>query len=299
MKVLLTGSTGFLGQYIVSYLPSDLVTLGRSNKNQIRIDLVKEIPKLPSIDLIVHNAGLAHIVPKTENQKEEFFRVNVQGTQNLLQGIDLMAQKPKAFVFISTVAVYGLDSGEDISEEQIANPQTPYAISKFEAEQLLTKYCELNYIRLCILRLPLVAGGKQPPGNLGAMIRAIKKGYYFGIAGLNVRKSIVLANDVGELIPRLYEKSGVFNLTDGVNPSIREIEIYISNYFQKRVYSVTFSFVKLAGKLGDRFTTFPINSYKVEKLSSSLTFDDRKAREALGWAPSPVIENLDLENFES
>lgn len=299
MKVLLTGATGFLGQYIARYLTEDLVTLGRGTDNHIQLDLSKEIPKLPELDLIVHNAGLAHIVPKTENQKEDFFKINVQGTQNLLRGVDLLKSKPQTIVFISTVAVYGVDSGHLVSEQQKPSPNTPYAKSKFEAEQLLTNYCELNDIHLCILRLPLVAGARQVPGNLGAMIKAIQKGYYVRISKLNVRKSMVLANDVGKLIPRLYNKSGVFNLTDGVHPTMRELETYISEYYKKKIYSVPLSIVKLAGKLGDKFSAFPINSYRVEKLSSSLTFDDKQARASLGWEPSPVIGNLDLENFES
>lgn len=299
MKVLLTGATGFLGQYIVHYLPEDLVTLGRGIENNIQADLAKEIPKLPEIDLIVHNAGLAHKVPKTEIEKEEFFRVNLEGTKNLLAGIDGLENKPHTIVFISSVAVYGMDFGDLISEKQKPNPQTPYGKSKWEAEQLLEKYCEKNGIGLSILRLPLVAGARQVPGNLGAMIKAIKKGYYVRITGLSIRKSMVLAEDVGKLIPGLYNKSGVFNLTDGVNPSLSDLESYISGYFKKKVYSVPLSLVKFACKLGNRISGFPINSYRLEKLSSSLTFDDTRAREVLGWKSSPVIGNLDLENFES
>lgn len=299
MKVLLTGATGFLGHYIQSHLPEEVITLGRGIKNTIQADLAKEIPKLPEIDMIVHNAGLAHTVPKTEKEKEEFFRVNLEGTKNLIKGIDRLTNKPHAIVFISSVAVYGKDFGNLISEKQKPDPQTPYAISKWEAEQLLEKYCEKNGIGLTILRLPLVAGARKVPGNFGAMIKAIKKGYYFRINGLSVRKSMVLAEDVGKLIPTLYNKSGVFNLTDGVNPSLFDLESYISGYYKKRIYTVPLSLVKFACELGNRIRAFPINSYKLEKLSSSLTFDDARAREVLGWKPSPVIGNLDLENFES
>lgn len=299
MKVLLTGATGFLGHYIESHLPEEVITLGRGIKNTIQADLAKEIPKLPEIDMIVHNAGLAHTVPKTEKEKEEFFRVNLGGTKNLITGIDRLTNKPHAIVFISSVAVYGKDFGSLISEKQKPNPQTPYAISKWEAEQLLEKYCEKNGIGLTILRLPLVAGARKVPGNFGAMIKAIKKGYYFRINGLSVRKSMVLAEDVGKLIPTLYNKSGVFNLTDGVNPSLGDLESYISGYYKKRIYTVPLSLVKFACAFGNRIRGFPIDSYKLEKLSSSLTFDDARAREVLDWKPSPVIGNLDLENFES
>ena len=299
MKVLLTGATGFLGKYILRYLPEDRITLGRGTENNIQADLAKEIPELPEADLIIHNAGLAHKVPKTETEKEEFFRVNLEGTKNLLAGIDCLENKPRTFVFISSVAVYGIDFGSLISEKQKPNPQTPYAKSKWEAEKLLEEYCEKNGIGLIILRLPLVAGARKVPGNLGAMIKAIKKGYYVRISGLSVRKSMVLAEDVGKLIPSLYNKSGVFNLTDGVNPSLSELETYISGFFKKKVYSVNLSFIKFVCRFGDRVSTIPINSYRLEKLSSSLTFDDNKAIEELDWKPSPVIGNLDLENFES
>lgn len=299
MKVLLTGATGFLGQYILRYLPEDRITLGRGIKNNIQADLAEEIPKLPETDFIIHNAGLAHKIPKTDTEKKEFFRVNLEGTKNLLAGIDGLENKPSTIVYISSVAVYGMDFGSLISEKQKPNPQTPYAKSKWEAEQLLEKYCEKNDIRLSILRLPLVAGARQVPGNLGAMIKAIKKGYYVRISGLSVRKSMVLAEDVAKLIPSLYNKSGVFNLTDGVNPSLSELETYISGFFKKRVYSVPLPLIKFACKLGDKISAFPINSYRLEKLSSSLTFDDIRAKEELGWKPSPVIGNLDLENFES
>jgi hypothetical protein len=56
--------------------------------------------------------------------------------------------------------------------------------------------------------------------------------------------------------------------------------------------------IKYAGILGDHMRFLPVNSYRVEKLTTSLTFDDEKARKILAWNPLPVIGNLDLEKFE-
>lgn len=294
MKVLLTGASGFLGQYLLPHLPKDTITLGRGEGNQIRVDLSEDIPKLQDFDFLIHNAGLAHRVPKSQEEEDLFFKVNVQGVKNLLLGIDALKSKPQSIVLISTVAVYGRDQGLLITEEEPPNPTTPYGKSKLEAERLLSDYAERNQIRLTILRLPLVAGTRNVPGNLGAMINAIRRGLYFRIQGINSRKSMVLAEDVGRLIPTLYEKSGLFNLTDGVHPSMKELENYIGGFYRRKIYSLPFFWVKLAGKIGDMLPAFPINSYRLEKLTFSLTFDDQKARKALSWNPLPVIGNLNL-----
>ena len=72
MKYLLTGGSGFLGGILKDSLRQnhDVVTLGRSITNGIIADLSMEEPILPPVDVIIHVAGKAHIVPKTENEKE-------------------------------------------------------------------------------------------------------------------------------------------------------------------------------------------------------------------------------------
>lgn len=49
---------------------------------------------------------------------------------------------PKALIFISTVAVYGCEFGEQITEEHTLNGTTPYAKSKIMAEEYLTNWCK-------------------------------------------------------------------------------------------------------------------------------------------------------------
>lgn len=294
MKILLTGASGFLGSYIMKEFDAPVLSLGKGKSNSISCDLAEEIPVIPQVDLVIHNAGLAHRIPKTPEEERKFYKVNLFGTQNLLKGLDSCPNPPKSFVFISTVAVYGLESGEMISEMITPKPQTPYGKSKYEAELLLHNWASHHKVNLVILRLPLIAGAKNTPGNLGAMIRAIQRGYYFRIGEGKSRKSMVLASDIAAFLTKLDNHHGVYNLTDGVHPTIAELDTYLSGHFGRKVKSLPKAFLQKLCKIGDVFSAFPLNSYRMAKLNESLTFDDSKARKELGWNPKPVLGNFDF-----
>ena len=73
MKILLTGASGFLGNSIFDALIKwghFVDTLGRSNENSIQADLAKSLEKLNTqYDVVIHAAGKAHMVPKTQRRK--------------------------------------------------------------------------------------------------------------------------------------------------------------------------------------------------------------------------------------
>lgn len=295
MKVLLTGASGFLGNYLAAGFKSKVLTLGRGRQNDIICDLSLEIPNLPKVDMVVHNAGLAHRIPKNPEEERQFYKTNFFGTQNLLSGLTKSGVFPESIVFISTVAVYGLEKGEMITEKFSPKPETAYAKSKYEAELLLRDWAGKHKIYLTILRLPLVAGAKATPGNLGAMLKAIRGGYYFKISEGHNRKSIVLAEDIAQIVPNLIHSSGTYNLTDGYNPSLVELEDYLANIFGRKIRTINPSLLRALSLIGDHISMFPINSYRIAKLNESLTFDDSKAKLEIGWKPRPVIGNLDLK----
>ncbi|RZK58385.1 MAG: NAD-dependent epimerase/dehydratase family protein [Pedobacter sp.] len=291
MKVILTGASGFLGIYIYNKLAkeNDVITVSRAGAN-ISTNLATEIPQLPSANLIVHCAGKAHSVPKTEEEKQAFFDVNLKGTANFLKGLEACAELPKSFVFISTVAVYGCDSGTLINENRPLNAIDPYGLSKIQAEELVQKWCAENNVICTILRLPLLVG-KNPPGNLGAMIKGIKKGYYFNIAGGKAKKSMVFANDVAKIIPTVANIGGIYNLTDGYHPSFAELASSIAKTLgKKNIFNLPFWLANIMAKLGDMLgNKAPINSKKLAKITADLTFDDSKAKKELNWKPEPVL----------
>ena len=292
-KLLFTGASGFLGYNIRPILEKtyDVHTIGLTDDDDIKINMAKEVPPINTrYDVVLHAAGKAHTVPKTETEKQVFYDVNYKGTVNLCNALE-KAGVPKALIFISTVAVYGCEYGERIDEYHPLNGDSPYAKSKIMAEEYLTKWCLDHHVRLGILRPSLLAG-KNAPGNLGAMVKGIKKGYYMNIAGGKVVKSILMAEDIARRVPLLEEKG----VCDTRQPSFGEISMSVAKQLGKGKpldipYWLAWCLAKVGDLLGNKA---PINSYKLEKMTKSLTFSNEKAKHELGWEPLDVLENYKI-----
>lgn len=296
-KVLLTGATGFLGHFLTKELKTnhEVVTMGMQGSD-ILADITQKVPDVSQqYDLVVHNAGKAHVVPKSDAEAQAFFEVNFEGTRRFCESFERTANFPKFFVFISTVAVYGLETGKKISEDHPLNGQSPYAKSKIQAEGFLRQWCEKYGIKLLILRLPLVAG-ENPPGNLAAMINGIKKGFYFGIGGSKARKSVVLAEDVAHLISTWDGSTqGTFNLRGSQDPTFKQLEELICDQLGKKgVLKLPYWIAKSLALIGDITPKFPLNPDKLQKIVSDLTFDDSKAIKELNWSPRNVTEHFKI-----
>ena len=291
MKVLLTGATGFLGKSIqVAFSKEHSIFRLSRTAGDYKVTLENEIPHLnQAFDLVIHAAGKAHTVPKTEGEKKQFYDVNVVGTQNLLKGLEASGV-PKQFVFISSVAVYGQEEGCNIAENFTLAAKDAYGVSKIEAEVLVQEWCKQHNVVCTILRLPLLVG-KNPPGNLGAMIKGITKGYYFNIGGGKAKKSMVLSEDVAAFIPKIATIGGTYNLTDGYHPSFYELSSVIAKQLGKSSpMNMPLYLAKVFGFIGDLVDNkVPINSLKIKKITADLTFDDSKAR-SVGWQPRRVLD---------
>lgn len=296
-KLLFTGASGFLGYNIRPILEKsyDVHTIGLTDDDDIKINLAKEVPPINThYDVVLHAAGKAHTVPKTDAEKQVFYDVNYHGTVNLCAALE-KAGIPKTLVFVSTVAVYGCEFGELIDEVHPLNGDTPYAMSKIMAEEYLTKWCSEHNVILGILRPSLLAG-KNAPGNLGAMVNGVKKGFYLNIAGGKVKKSVLMAEDIARLLPLLAEKGGVYNVCDTRQPTFGELSASVAKQLGKRKpVSISYWMAWCMAKVGDLLgSKAPINSYKLEKMTKSLTFSNEKARRELGWEPLDVLENYKI-----
>ncbi|GAB0157488.1 NAD-dependent epimerase/dehydratase family protein [Chryseobacterium sp. Alg-005] len=281
MKVLFTGANGFLGRNVIPLLQKnfEVKTLGTHNTDYAN-DITEKIPLFTEkFDIVFHAAGKAHSVPGNKAEGEKFYKVNFNGTVNLCNALE--ENLPDIFIFISTVAVYGKDFGENINEDSPLQGSTPYAKSKIMAEEFLLNWCEKHHVKLFIIRPSLIAG-PNPPGNLGDMVKAIKTGRYFNIAGGKARKSIFWVEDFADLTMKAINKNGgIYNVCDDYHPDFNEISKKISEILGKPIpHNIPFLVAKTLAVIGDIIgNKIPINSLRLKKITDSLTFSNKKMKE--------------------
>ena len=297
MKVLFTGANGILGKNVIPLLRKEnfeVKTFGTSHADYV-FNITNAIaPFEEKFDIVFHAAGKAHSIPQNQDEENLFYKVNFDGTKNLCNALE--KNLPEYFIFISTVAVYGKDFGENIKEHTPLEGYTPYAKSKIMAEDFLISWCKEKNVKLFILRPSLIAG-PNPPGNLGEMINAVNNGKYVNIAGGTARKSIFWVDDFAELVVHIIGKDGgVYNICDNYNPSFKEISDKISEKLNKKSpLSIPYFVAKSLAKLGDLLgNKAPINSLRLRKITDSLTFSNEKVRKELNFNPSNVMEKFQL-----
>lgn len=280
-SLLLTGASGFVGRNIAPLLAGryDITTLGRSAGNDVICDLSDADPcfRGRTFDIVVHAAGLAH------TRHGGFRRVNVEGTRRLCRALDQSQSLPRDFIFISSVAVYGLSQGCAIDEDTPLAPATPYAESKAEAEHLLEEWCRDVGCTLSILRPALIIG-PNPPGNLGALMQAMKSGCYVSLgSGPGVRKSVVAVSDIARAALLAIGKGGTYNICADTAPGFREIEDKLCElYGFRHPRSIPMWFVR----------PFIPLSATLAKMTATLTFDNTRAKTHLNWIPRPWWQDL-------
>ncbi len=294
--MLITGASGFVGKYVYDFFKSEfkITTVGLAPTDNYICDLSVQVPVFQDdYENVIHLAGLAHKVPKSESEKQAFFDVNCNGLTNLLTALNNQGRIPRRFVLFSSVAVYGLDYGHLINEMAQHNATDAYGKSKSMAENILIDWGKINKVAITILRPPLIVG-KDAPGNLGDMVNAIKRGLYFNVKNGKARRSMVLADDIPPFIQLVWNKGGIYHLTDGHNPSFKELSLAITSKLGKRsvinlpyflVYFVALAFDLLSFLVRVKM---PLSVLKLRKLTQSYTFDDSLAR-SMGWESTSVI----------
>ena len=296
MEILFTGSSGFVGRNIVHKFKIDhnVFTLGRSN-SFYDIDLANSIPKIEhKFDIVIHAAGIAHVMSNSIADNNFTHYSNINATKNLLKSLN-GKYIPTSFVFLSSVAVYGLEEGSKIDESYDLKGQTGYAKSKIECENIIINWCKINNVTCTILRLPLLVG-PDSKGNLRSLIKSIRMNTYFNILGNKAKKSMLHVSDIYNFINLSYSKGGIYNLTDGRDPSIIVFTNRIALILGKqKILNVPFYFIKIISKFGDLFgNKFIINSNKLNKLTATLTFSNTKAVTTFDWKPVSVIDNINI-----
>ena len=183
MKYIVTGGAGFIGSYIVKKLVArgdsvtvidNLYTGKEENLESVRNkivflkDSVLNMSLLEketrNVDGIFHQAALAS-VQDSFSKRDEYYDVNVKGTENILK---LAKKNNFKVVYASSSSVYGNPEQIPIKESDAKNPINPYAETKLKKEELAIKYSEMG-VKVIGLRYFNVFGKGQSKEYAGVL----------------------------------------------------------------------------------------------------------------------------------
>lgn len=290
MKVLITGSTGFVGAAVVQKVNiwHETMILARTQNSvlpskiqQLVANNIFKADFPENIDVIVHLAGRAHILnEKTIDSLAEFRKVNVEGTLQLArQALD---KKVKRFIFMSSIGVNGsVTSQQPFTEDAAPQPHADYAFSKLEAEQELKKLFSGSYTELVIIRPPLVYAA-HAPGNFARLLKLVATNLPLPFAGTKNKRSFVALENLVDFIQICIEHPNAANQTfliaDQTSISTRELVQYL-----KQGMGRPERFVYIPQPLMKLGAVCIGKSKLYEQLFESLEVDTTKAQKLLGW----------------
>ena len=189
MRYVVTGGAGFVGSYLVKLLVKEghkvavIDNLHKGKKENLDSvisdieffqDDIRDIEKmreiLVNIDGVFHQAALT-VVQESFVKKQEYYDVNVRGTENIFK---LALENKFKVVFASSSSVYGHKKTVPIIENMERDPINPYGQTKLDDEYLAEKYSKLG-VEISGLRYFNIFGKGQTPEYAGVITKFLER----------------------------------------------------------------------------------------------------------------------------
>ena len=327
-KVLVTGASGFIGKALYKKILTNGWQVRGTFRSEIHVSrlpdnveavLIRSIDSdtnwddaLAGVDTIVHLAARVHVMEDSSSDPlSEYRKVNVEGTKCFATAAAKAGTK--RFVYISSIKVNGErtypqitqitqirkkgtgNRGEEgkpkefFSEKDVPEPQDPYAVSKWEAEQVLHDIEADTGLEIVILRPPLVYG----PGvkaNFLRLFKLVEKRVPIPLSSIKNRRSFIyLGNLIDAIITCMTNPNAAgktFLISDGEDVSTPELIRRIGTASGRRalLLPIPVWIMKMAGRITGKHD-------EVERLVGSLTVDISKIRSELEWKPPYTMKN--------
>ena len=288
--LLLTGTTGFIGQNLLKFIEVnyekdyEIVLLSSALNENYKTVLHKnytfnkqdfEKNGILKVDIVLH---IGAFTPKSGIEANDINKsnANIFNTKYLL---DNLPNFPEKFIFLSTLDVYGKIE-TIIDESSFTNPLTMYGWSKLYCEKLLENWSKENNIILQILRIGHIygKGEKAYKKVIPVTIQKLKNGENPQIFGIgDEKRSFLHVDDVSNLIMKsilLRKYEGVINLCSSNSYTIKNIVEMLIEISNKKVQ---------------------IDYIETENRGVDFEFDTSKMNKLLGYEKVNIMEGLKNE----
>ena len=304
MKVLVTGSNGFIGTPLVAALEGKnhhcvRVVRHANTANDVAIGELHDFhawaSPLSGVDAVIHLAARVHDYHTDLSQLDAYRQTNTHATLRLARAAQDAGVK--RFIFLSTLyRSFQPEAGNSTQdahcrETRIPAPEDAYGISKWEAEQALGTLMHKNAMEIVIIRPPIVYG-PQVRANFLRLLTLAASGLPLPLAAIRNQRSMIYVDNLVDAIMRCLAHPAAANQTyvvaDDSAWSVPELIRHLANVMDKkcRLLPVPIMLLHGLGALLGR-------AQDMHRLTESLRVDDSKIRTQLGWkAPFSVEEGL-------
>jgi UDP-glucose 4-epimerase len=273
-RILVTGSSGFIGRNLVGELKRHdvkIITLTDPVGRKIDVRDWQKIKEIDDIDTVYHLAAKTYVPYSFENPRETY-EVNVLGTLNILELCRL--RDVEKIVFVSSY-IYGQPQYLPIDETHPVQPTNPYMRSKVLGEELCRAYNNDFGIKCIILRPFNIYGVGQSRDFLISTIIAQLQGGKIELKDPEPKRDYIYISDLISALIEAGKFDGnfkIFNIGYGDSYSVKEIVDKIVQLYGKEV-KISYNNARRKNEVMD------------------VVADIRKAKAKLGWEPRVSFED--------
>lgn len=295
MKILITGTTGFIGGHLLRYFAAqehEIIAWSRSKKapeglekyaEYTAVDLLEKVPPL-KVDACIHCAGYANDIGNWAT----FYQNNVQTTVNLFEAVD----SPQ-WINVSSSSVYPLLSvaikEDDVDEH---NFSSHYGRSKYEAEQWMRKH--MSSSQSIISLRPRGVYGTNDRVLLPRILKQGKKGSVQLPGGGKVKLSMTHISNFVQAVDLALQSQRpgfhVYNVADEEPYILSDIFQRVNEgYLDKEVVvkNVSANLVRTLIKISSFFgKPFPLTMQAFDYITTPSIINIDKIKKELGYRPA-------------
>jgi nucleoside-diphosphate-sugar epimerase len=313
--ILVTGATGAVGPSVVQVLHNAGYTIRTlsidppqigllPNGVEVRMGDVTDWTAVKSAmqgsKVVIHLAGLLHVVNPPAAMREKYERINVGGTATVVEAA--IQASVKRIVFFSTIAVYGNSNGQVLTEESWPRPDTFYAQTKLAAERMVLNAKRSDGLPLgTVLRFGAIYG-PQIKGNYLRLLHSMSHGRFIPIGNGYNRRSLIYEKDVARAAVLATEHPAaagkVYNVSDGWLHTMAQIITTMCEALGRNPPRVSLPVgpVRLAAgiledigrKIGYRL---PVSRATIDKYTEDIAVSSQRIQTELGFKPQYDLQS--------